>query len=100
MAILEKWEKETVISWDDSTRSAMLSTYNTAMIKKMDEYCKKHPKEYKLHNEIILDDEVVGKEYKFPKNLITVRQPTTRTMTEEQKKASAERLKKARDKKK
>ncbi|HHX69729.1 MAG TPA: hypothetical protein GX708_16995 [Gallicola sp.] len=100
MAILEKWERETVIAWDDSTHSAILTTYKTSMIKKMDEYCIKHPKEYKMFNEIILDGEVVGKEYKFPKRLVTVRQPSTRTMTEEQKKASAERLKKARDKKK
>lgn len=100
MAILERWERETVIAWDDSTHSAILTTYNTSMIKKMDGYCIKHPKEYKMFNKIILDDEVVGKEYKFPKRLVTVRQPSTRTMTEEEKKASAERLKKARDKKK
>lgn len=100
MAQLEKWERETVITWDDGTHSATLTTYNTAMIRKMDDYCKKHPKEYRLHNEIIYDDEVVGKEYKFPKRLVTVRQPTTRTMTDEQKQNAAKRLQKARNKKK
>ena len=93
---LESWERETVISWDDSTKIATLSTYNKSMINKLDKLCQQHPNEYKMFNEIILDGEVVGKEYRFAKKLVSVRAPSTRKMTEEQKVEAGNRLRKAR----
>lgn len=98
--VLQPHERETCMGWDNQTRTCRMITYNKALIKQLDAYCADFPAEYKVVNEIIYDGVVEGKEYTFPKNLITIRKPSKkRKLTEKQKKAAAERLKKAREKK-
>ena len=94
MAQLEKFEIETSIWYNKEESTASLSTFDIAMINKMDKYCKEFPDTYKLIREIIMDKEIVGKEYTFNKKLVSIRQPSSRKMTDEQKKAAGERLKK------
>jgi hypothetical protein len=98
--VLQDFERESAIWYSDADKTANLTTFNKSLINKMDKYCKEFPNTYKLIREIILDGEIAGKEYSFPKKLVSIRQPSSRKMTDEQKKAAGERLKKTKDKKK
>lgn len=91
---LTDFERETIILYSDSSNLATLETYNKAMIRNMDEKVKKFSDDYKLLKVIKQDGTIIGKKYEFPKKLINVRQPNKRKMTEEQRKAAGERLKK------
>src|SRR5690554_2042905 len=93
---LESVERETCIGWSDDTHAAEITTFNRAMINKLAKLAKQYPSKYKLKQEIEVDGEKCGVLYTFPKNLVTLRAPTSRKMTEEQKKAAGERLKKSR----
>jgi hypothetical protein len=95
----EDFELETVICYNKEKNSlAQLSTFDTTVSNKMDKLCKQFPNTYKLINNIIMDGTVVGKEYEFPKKLVSIRQPSSRKLTDEQKKAAGERLKKTKSK--
>ena len=97
---LKDFERYTCIGSDDSDKKAQMTTFNKSMMRKMDKLCKSHPKEFKQVSEQILDGVLEGKEYEFPKNLITIRTPTKRTMTEDQKQKAAERMNKMHEKNK
>ncbi len=91
-------EQETVIGFDRYDDMAEIYTSDTTMMHKFDKYVKSSP-DWELTNTYYLDGEIVGKIYKIPRKLVSFRSKTTkRTMTEEQRKAAAERLKKARSK--
>lgn len=91
---MHDFERETVIGYSDDSSKASITTYNRAMINKLDKYCKDFPKSYKLIREIEYDDKVEGKEYSFPKNLVTIRIPSTKKMSDDQKQAASDRMKK------
>lgn len=93
---LQSFERYTCIGFDNSSTKAQMTTYNSTMIKKMDKLCKDFPSEFKMVSEQYDNGKLEGKEYEFNKKYVTIRQPTKRKMTEEQKKAAAERLEKAR----
>jgi hypothetical protein len=97
MALLP-FERETTIGWDKSTTKCQLITFDQSLDRKLMGYCKKFPDKFKMVSEQILDGICEGHEFEFPKNLITIRQPTKKKkeMTEEQKAAASKRLEKAR----
>lgn len=90
---LESFEKESVVGWDDSTKTAILTTWSRSLITKIDKLCKEHPNTYKLINEQELDGSIC-KEYEFPKRLVSFRSPNKRKMSDEQKQAASDRMKK------
>lgn len=96
---LETFERETVVGWDDSTKTAILTTWNKALMNKIDKLCKEHPNTYKLINEQEFEGSIY-KEYQFSKRLVSFRAPTKRKMSEEQKKAAADRMRKMKAKEK
>ncbi len=73
---LKNFERETAIWWHNGTHYCEMITYNRALIKKLDGFCKSHPEEYKMINEVYFNGRVEAKEYKFPKKLVTIRKPT------------------------
>jgi hypothetical protein len=91
---LESFERETCMGWNNSIHICQLITFNKTLIRKLDTYCKDYPKEYKKVNDIYIDGVLEAKEYEFPKKFVTIRKPNTRKMTEQQKQAAAERMKK------
>ncbi len=92
---LESFEREVAIGWDDSTKTAQVTALSKSIIKKLDKLCQEHPNAYKVLREIVVDGVIEGKEYNCPKRLINFRAPTAkRELTEEQRKAAAERMKK------
>ncbi len=97
---LQSFERYTCLGFDNSSTRCDLTTFNTTIMKRLDGFCKEFPKEFKMVREQLDENGVlVGKEYEFHKKYITIRKPTKRKMTEEQKKAATERLKKGREKK-
>lgn len=96
---LEKFEKYVCIGFDDSSNIAECTVFSKPWITKLDKLCKQFPDKFKMTGEQIFDDNIVeGKSYEFPKNLISIRQPTKRKkMTEEQKKEIGERLQKGKE---
>lgn len=97
---LESFERETTMGWDKSTTKCQLITFDQTLDRKLMEYCKKYPKEFKMVSEQIIDDKIEGHEFEFSKKLVTIRQPREKkVMTDEQKKKAGDRLQKARQKK-
>ena len=81
-------EQETVIVIDRQTRKANIYSTDTRFINKLD-------KRYERTKEHFNENGICAVEYEVPENLISFRNLTTkRTMTEEQKKAASERMKK------
>ena len=61
---------------------------------------KKNPEEWRLVHQDTVNGEVVSETFECPKKLISLRASTSsRVMTEEQRQAAAERLRKARENK-
>ena len=96
---LEAMERETVVGWSDATNLCEILTYNRALINKLAKLSKKYPDTYKLKNEDTIDGSPYV-EYTFPKRLISFRAPTKRKMSEEQKKAAADRMRETKKKEK
>lgn len=91
---LEAMERETYIGFDKSSNVCEIGSLDPSIIRKLDQFCKDHPKDYKKVNEIIVDGVVEGKEYTCPKRLISFRAPVKRKMSDEQKQEVSERLQK------
>lgn len=93
-------EQETVVQISRISGKATVYTSDTAMLTKLHKLMKKNPEEWKRAHQDMLDGEVVSETYECPKKLISFRASTSsRVMTEEQRQAAAERLKKARENK-
>ncbi len=98
MAIsLSPAERETTILLNEEDDFAIVYTCSRPMMTKLNKLCKSSPKNYK-----IIEETEVSKTYEVHnKKLISFRTPTKRKpMTDKQKQKAAERLKKAREKKK
>jgi hypothetical protein len=89
---LTAYERETAINFTDEDDNAMVYTCNRAMTNHMDKLVEKFPDMFKLKRLIYDDEEVCGKEYICPKNLISIRSP--RQISDEQRQALSERMKK------
>lgn len=87
--MIAKEEQEISLSAMRTEPQAYLYCSDTTWITKMDKYVEANPTDFSVHSE----DEF-GKTYRFPKNLITIRKQK-KEMSDEQKKALSERLKKS-----
>lgn len=87
---LSKYEKETVINFNDAEKIVYLSTSQDYMKRRIKKLAEEHPNEVKIMSE---DQYTVIAE--LPKKYVRVSPP--RFISEEQRIASAERLKKYRE---
>lgn len=93
-------EQETVIRFDRNSDKATVYTSDYTEMTKLHKLMKNSDSEWTLVRTDTQDGDVVGETYECPKKLISLRsKSTTRTMTEEQRKAASERLRKAREEK-
>ena len=96
---LSKYERETIISFNEEETDAVLYTASPIMMRKMDKLVKKSPelfKELPEHRQY-LDGQLISTRYSFPKDLITIRS-TKRVMTEEQRAKATATLRAAQNK--
>lgn len=91
-------DRETCFGWQDDTQTCQLITFNKALLNKLDKLCKQYPETFKKTGDQIFDDIKEGSEYEFPKRLISIRTPTKKVMSEEQRQAASERMKKNQEK--
>jgi hypothetical protein len=88
-------ERETIITFDDEGNECQIYTCSRPVMTKLDKLCKSSPEHYKLKKR----DEY-SKTYTTDKRLLSFRsERQKRTLTEEQRRANIERLKKARESK-
>lgn len=81
------------ITFNAENDTATLYSANPVWIRKMDKLVEQNPERFEMYRQEKINGEVVSKSYRFPKNLITIRSKERGcTLTEEQKRASAERL--------
>ena len=84
-------EQETVIVIDRETRRATIYTTDTRYMNKLD-------KIYKRKNTRLNDGKIAALEYEVPEKLVSFRSKATkRNLTEEQRQAFTERMKKAKE---
>lgn len=92
-------EQETVVQISRINGKATIYTSDTTMLTKLHKLMNKNPEEWRLVHQDTVSEEVVSETFECPKKLISFRASTSsRVMTEEQRRAAAERLKKARKK--
>lgn len=93
-------EQETVINFTRDSDKATVYTSDTTMLTKLHKLIKKTPEEWRLVHQDTVDGQVVSETFECPKKLISLRASIiSRVMTEEQRQAAAERLRKARENK-
>ena len=90
---LSKEERETIIHFDEASDTAYIDTSSLPVMNKLMKLHKALPKVY-----VLTSKDNHGAKFECPKSLISFRRPSTHKMTEEQKKAAAARLAKARQK--
>lgn len=81
-------EQETVINFSRTEDKAILYTSDRTWMTKMDKLVKSNPKMFK-----VVEENEISKRYEFPKSLLTVRKGYV-NLTEEQRKARSEMMKK------
>ena len=91
---MEKSERFICFGMEDDSLICHCTCLNKSYSTKFNKLCKQYPGSFKMTKEIIFDGIVEGFEYEFDKNLISIRTPTKKTMSEEQKQAARERMKK------
>jgi len=79
---LSNYERETIINFNEDEKTALVYTHNKSLMKKLDEYCLKHPKLYKLEKEHWYGKHL-SKSYIIPKKYVGIRQP--KILSEENK---------------
>ena len=82
---LSSLERETIISFNDAEKTAVLYTCNKALIRKMDNYLSSRPDDVKL-----MSADECSKTYSLPKQWVKVSPP--RTVSEEQRLAARKRM--------
>lgn len=89
------FEQETVIQFSRDSKEARIWTSDTTMMTKLDNICAESSA-YRVLSIGRIDDEVVNKEYVTDKALISLRKNRnkTRELSEEEKTALVERLRK------
>lgn len=84
---ITRLEQETIVNFNAAEDTASVYTADPVYMLKLDKLCEREPASYKL-----VKQDKDGKWYEMPKRL--VRFATTRIMTDEQKEAAAERMRK------
>jgi hypothetical protein len=84
---ITRLEQETIVNFNAAEDIASIYTADPVYMRKLDKLCEREPMSYKL-----VKQDKDGKWYEMPKRL--VRFATTRIMTDEQKEAAAERMRK------
>jgi hypothetical protein len=84
---ITRLEQETIVNFNAAEDTASVYTADPVYMRKLDKLCEREPASYKL-----VKQDKDGKWYEMPKRL--VRFATTRIMTDEQKEAAAERMRK------
>jgi len=82
--VLTKYERETIITFNDEEQYAHIYTLNRALKNKLKKLSKKHPEEF-----ILLCNDGESVTYRFPKNLVSVRGVRKRP---EEKQGTAEKM--------
>ena len=72
---LSKWEKETVINFNDEEDKAVLYTCEAVMLRKMDKLVSEFPQIFKVTEEVVCNGKPLSRTYEFPKKYATVRTP-------------------------
>lgn len=93
----EKCERETMIRIDDTTDRWEIYTTQPAMMAKLDRLCESNPDEWECTEARefdSIDHQIISKEYRCPKNLISIRSGSVK-YSDEQKAKMAERLRRA-----
>lgn len=80
---MTKYEKETIINYNEESNKAIVYTCSQITIRKLDKLCEQFPDYYK-----ILKKDKDSKTYEMPKKLHQFRKP--RILTEEQRKKKRE----------
>ena len=93
-------EQETVINFTRDSDKATIYTTDTTMRSKLHKLSMKNGKDWVLlrQDTDCIDHDVISETYQCPKKLISLR-ALSRKLTEEQRQAAAERLRKARENK-
>jgi len=92
-------ERETIITFNAAEDTAEIYTADPVYIRKLDKLCEQFPDTYKFMKELSAKRCKESKAYSMPKRLVKFRSPITREISEEQRAALAERLRKARESK-
>lgn len=90
-------ERETIINFNAAEDTAEIYTADPVYIRKLDKLCEQFPDTYKFMAELSAKRCKESKTYSMPKRLVKFRSPVTREISEEQREALAERLRKARE---
>ncbi|MDO4943129.1 MAG: hypothetical protein Q4E73_09895 [Lachnospiraceae bacterium] len=91
---LSRYEQETIVNFNAEEDTAELYTADPVWIRKMDKLIKQNPEQFKRGKSEQYEGKVIAKRYIFPKRFVTIRsKDIERKMTEEQKRAAAERMK-------
>ena len=93
---LSRYEQETIIRFDEEGPEVKVYTASPVWMRKMDKLTAENPADFREIRAEKCQGEICSKTYTFPKDLITIRSKR-RQMSEEQRAASAERLRKARE---
>ena len=94
-------EQETIIRIGRTEDFAEISTTDSRYITKLDKLVNNNSDEWECTDEVKINGNVVEKFYRCPVNLVSFRaKTTTRVMTDEQREAAAERMRKYQENKK
>lgn len=87
---LSKYEKETIIIFNEAEKTASVNTYNQSLIRQLRDYNKKSPANYVINKD--------GEQYiecTVPKSMIKIKYP--RNFTDEQRAKMSERMRAIRE---
>lgn len=87
---LSKYEKETIIVFNEAEKTASVNTYNQSLIRQLREYNKKSPTNYVINKD--------GEQYiecTVPKSMIKIKYP--RNFSDEQRAKMSERMRAIRE---
>ena len=93
---LSAYERETIIRWDEESSEASFYTASPVQIRRMDKLTAENPANFREIRAEKCQGEICAKTYTIPKDFITIRSKR-RILSEEQRAANAERLRKARE---
>lgn len=94
---LSNYERESVIGFNAGDDTAEFYTADSAYIRKLDKLAAANPEQFRIKAVQQYNGEIIAKTYMFPKRFITIRaKDIKRTISEEQRAAKAERMRKMR----
>ncbi len=94
---LSRYEQEVTIGFNAEENIAELYTADPVWIRKLDKLVEQNPDQFKPGRVETCQGEIVSKRYTFPKRFISIRSKDRDvSITEEQRQAAAERMKRVR----